>query len=536
MTRFFGDLNSLVRNEETRKGCNGILRVYLLTFEALASTIVPVYFESLDMPAVIPPRSLRFGRAPDVPDGNDIMDVPDELRIPLPLSSAGSEYGENEDARELSERPLSSEEHEPENERSVHVPGSIQDVGTEEDGPQRPPSISDQPIAPGNIPSTGNRTLEPVVIGEIVRTLRKEKFELERFHALEGRVHSLLGQCGIYQRLLPVHSHLYRLMVDRLVTDNVAAFVSLYSQVTELQQASSDTMHLRSNQGIPISSHRFDASQEHAHFWIQNMPAQFVTGVSRLICKIRTDPSFLADRIIKLSSSQLYDLTRPHKISITTKSIKQSPTGLARFDPRNHRKPHADPKDSRELLSAMQHDPLVLLIHGIFDVSSISGSKESCQQLDVWSTVCARTIADGKLGSDDLCITILNAFAASEPWILEPQLEILLLDLLRSGAFLFDSSRARSVDFTQPTELHDARLVTATSEFYARSLDRILNLITQGPPELPVPRRTLSLIQATLDKIADSGKKTKAKNFFISRWYIGTFISDAIIFPEVSAI
>ena len=496
---------------------------------------MPLYFESPEIPAVIPPETLCFGRVPDVPDGNDAMDIPDELRIPLPPSSACSEYGENEDAREPSERPPSSAEDKPKDRSPVYAPVSTQDVSMDEDGSQRSLSVGDQPITAGNMPSTGNEAIEPVPFRELVRTLCKEKFELERFHALEGRVHSLLGQCGIHQRLLPVHSHLYRLMVDRLMTDNTPAFVSLYSQIIELQQISNDTMHLRSNQGTPNWSHLFGSSQERALSWIQNMPAQLGTGITRLICKIRTDPGFLADRIIKLSSSQLYDLTRPHKVSITTESTTQTPTGLARFDLRNHRKPHANPKDSREQLSAMQHDPLVLLIHGIFDVSSISGYKESYQQLDVWSTVCAQTIADGKPGSDDFCIAVLNSIAASEPWRLEPQLEVLLLDLLRSGAFLFDRSRPRSVDFTQPTELHDARLAIATSEFYAKSLNRILNLITQGPPEVAVPRRSSSLIQAILDKIADPGKKTKAKNFFVTRWYIGTFISDAVIFPEVSA-
>ena len=507
----------------------------MLTYEALASTIVPLYFESPEMPAVIPPETLCFDRVPDVPDGNDAMGIPDELRIPLPSSSTCSEYGENDDAREPSERPPSSAEDKPEDGSPVYAPGSTQNASRNENDSQRPLSAGDQPITIGNVSSTGNEAVEPVSFGEIVRTLRREKFELERFHAFESRVHLLLGQCGIYQRLLPVHSHLYRLMVDRLMTDSTPAFASLYSQIIELQQISNDTMYLRSNQGTPVWSHRFASSQEHAYSWIQTMPPQLIPGITRLICKIRTDPRFLADRIAKLSSSQLYDLTRPHKISITTESITQTPTGLARFDLRKHRKPDANLKDSRELLPTMQHDPLVLLIHGIFDVSSISGSKESYQQLDVWSTVCAQTIADGKPGSDDFCITVLNSIATSEPWKLEPQLEILLLDLLRSGAFLFDQSRARSVDFTQPTESHDARIAIATSEFYAKSLDRILSLIAQGPPELAVPRRTLSLIQAILDKIADPGKKTKAKNFFVTRWYIGTFISDAVIFPEVSA-
>ena len=184
----------------------------------------------------------------------------------------------------------------------------------------------------------------------------------------------------------------------------------------------------------------------------------------------------------------------------------------------------------------MQHDPLSVLLHGTFATSSGPGSQESQRQLDIWATVCAQVIACGKTGSDEFCTAILNSFAALEPWTLEPQLELLLLDSLRSGAFILEGPQHQPVNFTQPAELHNAKIAVATSEFFAKNVERILELITQGPPYLGVPQHCLSLIRAILGKIADPGKRAKAKNFFVSRWYCTIFLSDAITYPEVSAI
>jgi hypothetical protein len=373
----------------------------------------------------------------------------------------------------------------------------------------------------------------PYPIDDLIQIMRKEAYETRRCQALKSRVDDLLGLSGANARLVPVQFHLYKCMVDCFRRDKKNAFASFYAQVELSRESSKPGRDVGA--ALPGAEDPRPVVHDPSNSWIHGLPSELASMTVDILGSLRTEPEFLAHRIARLSASQLADLTRPHRNVAAAESVLQPAVGLGRFDLRKiHRilpRTAENPKVSEDL----QKDALFLLLHGIFDTSSRRDLQESQRRCDVWSTTCAHVIMDGKPGSNDFCVAILDAFANFYPWSIKPRLEIFLLDLIRSGEFISDSEASQPVDFSQPAELQNARIAVATSEFFVNNLISLLNVLTAGQSSVGIPRGSLDLIRATLGKIADPEKRTRARDFFVSRWYCNSFISNALMYPEVGS-
>ena len=468
-------------------------------------------------------------------------DIPEESRIPLPPSVANSvhsgdleapkpEVGHIEEAikqdiwptEEVSSLAIVTDILEKE-------PSVQQDVGII-------PSSEEGPKSGQNSKQDEEEAEPPLLLSELLETIRRDKYETQRQDHLRSRVNQLLHECGTAGRSLSLHSQLYPRMARCVQDDRMTIFGSLYAQSPLVSRLESSNIPQPTLAG-PVRDIGLSANHPNAPIpWMHKLPSRSQRSIIEFLSSIRNDSSFLADRIAKLSSFQLNNLARPHRQQPVTDSVLRSSPSFSKLDPRSFHRHPARPSDRTPTSEELLRDPLFILIHCIFDLSSIMGSMEKFRQLDVWSSVCARVIEDGKPGSDDFCLSVVDAFAAFGRWALEPELETFLTELLDTGAFILEPEVNQMVNFKEPVEPHSTPFSVAVAEYFNRALQTLIHLLVGNLPSNYGPATGLDLIRATLDKVRDPEKRTKARNFFISRWYCASFLSNALLYPEASII
>ena len=495
-----------------------------LTREAIASTIVPLFFESPEMTSFSPPAQV------DQPS----VDLPDELRIPLPASVAGSEYGEDV------EMPVGTE-------ASAGQEGDLEGPDNTDQPPvtQKPDSerIDTTGVLFPMLKTDGyyskeeqkSRPLQALVppspLKELFQSMQIQAHEVCRFELLQNHIQGLIRYCGITGRLIPRQAHLYRLMVNSLKTDNSTSFASLYAQSVQSRYSCINSPKVaQSSSGSPSPLSRLRGPPLS---WIHTLPLAVQRGVLKLFHRIRSDPHFLAHRIADMSSLHLDKLTRLHRQVGDGESILQS-NGKHRSESSVFAFQFSKSKRKLEDLGDLASDPMFLLLHSVFDTSLGPQSQESRMRCNVWSTTCAHVIEMGKSGSDEFCMVVLDTFASMHPWPMTPQLEIFLMELMQSGASIIENQASQPLDFTRPEGTQDAAIVAIRSKFFDDALRDLLDILTERNPESGMPHEALDLIYATLRKIQTAEKKSKAKKFFI-RWYCTSFISNILKLPEVSS-
>ena len=499
----------------------------MLTSKALASTIKIVSpgnrWSTFTLPA-----AAAFQQEEDLSDG---------LNIALPPSSACSDSGyETTPGMEQDSTPLP-----PfgpvgprfEESRTLETgTGITEDIKPAEDA-SRDPSLDPQEVE-GHVDS--NVQPPPPPLEELIQMIRKDHYEEVCLQSLQHQAHDRLNRCALLRRCNQLQSHIYRLMIDQFRSENKAGFDVLYK----------DSINLRKSCPAGITSHfgmeDFQVSQksnpaDHPHLasWFHRVSTSTRSLISDLLQRLRSDPGFLTSRLTTLSYSQMCSLGQHHHRPAAAASMSQA-QNLVFGGPANawNREPPAQTPGSHDQVRAiLQQSPLSLLLHSFFDDTCDNGCLEYQRRIDVWSTACAQVIMDGKRGSDELCIHILDGFARSQTWSLKLQLESFLVELIQDGAFVLDSVGNQPVDFTKPAELSNARVAVATSEFFEKAIKTLIDLITWNPPHMSIPNEVLDLIRNVLGKIQSPEKRTKARNFFVSRWYCASFLSNALIYPEV---
>lgn len=464
-------------------------------------------------------------------------DLSDGLNIALPPSSACSDSGyETTLGMEQDSAPLPA--FGPVGPRSEESQSLETGTGITEDikpagEPSRDPSVNPQEVE-GHVHS--NVQLLPPPLKELIQMIRKDHYEEVCLQSLQCQVHEHLHRCALLRRCNQLQSHLYLQMIEQFRSENKAGFDVLYKESVKLRKSCpTDTILHFGMEDFQGGQKSNLGDQPHLASWFYRVSTSARSLIGDLLQRLRTDPGFLTSRLTTLSYSQMCALGQYHHRSAAAASMSQ----VQKFvfgGPANtwsREQPAQVPGSHDQVRSILRQSPLSLLLHSVFDDTCDSGCLEYQRRIDVWSTACAQVIIDGKRGSDELCMHILDGFARSQPWSLKLQLESCLVKLVQDGAFVLDSLGNQPVDFTKPTELSNARVAVATSEFFGKGVRTLIDLITCNPPHMSMPNEVLDLIRNVLGKIKSPEKRIKARNFFVSRWYCASFLSDALIYPEV---
>ena len=379
----------------------------------------------------------------------------------------------------------------------------------------------------------------PPPLEELIQMIRKDDYEEVSLQSLQHQVEECIHRCALLQRCNHLQSHLYYRMVDQFRSENKAGLDLLYKDSVKLRKSCSTGQPFHVGIDNFQGRHNFNpGDQPHLASWFHRVSTATRDVISDLLENLRTDPGFLASRLTALSPSQICALGQYHHRPVARASIFQVPKYVfgGSASPWNRDHPAQYPDGHCQERAFLPQSPLSIILHSLFDDTCDGRCLEHQRRIDVWSTACTQVIMDGKRGSDEFCMHILDGYARSRPWSLKLQLESCLVKLIQDGAFVLDSWGDQPVSFTKSAELSNARVAVATSEFFENAMRTLIDLITCNPPHMSMPNEILDLIRNVLGKIKSPEKRTKARNFFVSRWYFASFLSNALIYPEVRII
>lgn len=369
-------------------------------------------------------------------------------------------------------------------------------------------------------------------LAELAHLIRLQGYQEQRKTHSRVRLHRWLVSSALSARLVHCGELAYRTLVDNFRSDDKKSFATLYNAVNDVRNSCDATRRyallepdLEFGKTKSIKS---DKSPSFSTF-LNEVPSQILDDLLGFISEIRTNPDFLATRILSLSQQELASLTSFRQALDPIDSVMAM---QARGKAVGTQKPTAQgPSPVERLLSFQRHDPFAALIYTIFANSSGPDSAEDLRRTDAWATTCAKMIVDSKQGTEKFIKSVLDVFAGMREWPGKANLELYLMQVLQDGQFLLERAEEQSArPGTQPVTAKDT---IATDEFFDRAVKRLFEVVDDEPSAGGIPEGVLEIGNAILRKLDEAkGLRKGAQNFFVSRWLFSTFLLNAIIHPE----
>ena len=449
-------------------------------------------------------------------------DLPFELRMPLPPSRPCSDDGQ-EDIQ--CEEPTS-------------IAGSPLDSRTKKHSPQEPLTLPLAQFGKEQGFNEQERSL-PAVAPDSATSLStfralaaSERFNDDRMRLLRTKLEHLRLRCGLERTLLNTLAHAHRLMIDDFRSLDQHSFVRANDTCEDLTTKLGTVSRAFKDRNLdnvdePATGELFGPT------WLQLLPHAQQESLLNFLNRIRTDTGYLANCLCELSSTDLLALTSTYQSKYPIESVLPG-----YHSNKNHGRFSARSKDSgipflEDIHGLLQDNPLFTILHGLFDESFGPESGEHSQKVEILSTVCAKIMIGGKRGSDELVIAILDSISAPQTTGTQTKLEAYLLKVLQDGSSILEPP-LKSYEFSkQPLEIRNANVAIASSSFFERCSAELFALLAKELSQI-VPIGAIRFVQAILGKIEDPLLRTRAKKFIVSKWFFCTFISNLLMYPEVS--
>ncbi|KAL8998387.1 MAG: hypothetical protein Q9169_002515 [Polycauliona sp. 2 TL-2023] len=485
---------------------------------SLASTIVPIHSDASTFTSVTTSPM----------DFQDALDLPPDLKIPFPDSETPSRTRlDGVDMGGVERRTL------PDSNQDSELTGSSrqdQRGGTYAHPHGEPYSEDPEPVrysSDGGARSVSDE--RPYALAEVRDIIALKQYYQNRLSSQQCALENLTRTCGINGRLIPSLGHAHRAMADCFQNGDSTGFAKIYRTCENLMEA-------EATHPVEASTVDLEGPVEHTQAapmsWFERLPQDCQEGVINFLSDLRTDNNSLAHRLSSLSCSELMELLGRSHTSRRPQSIFQG-------QPQRSTVGHSRslPSQETELIlknfrNFHQGDPFFILFHGIFRAEGNERSKEQYLKNQIWSTACARIIADGRPGSDDFTTCTLDAFSDGSTWSLTPRLETYISQVLQAGAFLVDPASRESSDLKEPLEIRNANAVIAKSNFFDQALKDLLDLLLSFSPVSMLPAGLHTFISCTLGKIHNAEVRKRARNFIVSKWFVSSILAQALTNPE----
>ena len=455
----------------------------------------------------------------------DTDELPIELKIPLPASSACSDE-EGLGDKECSGRPQSPRNKSVAGAEDIHPKTGELGINTCGEGEFE-----------AKLGETGSTGAPNVSLEELAHFVDLEQYHRHRTGLCQTRRDQLSLSCGLDKRLISTLTIAYGNMIDQYKTDDQAGFAGLYDACEQLTLSCDMASRSVEHAPLGVGKNPTPVEDEKSRPYIQRLSNDHQEAILAFLTQIRTEPFFLSDRISNMSSTELTALTSSYHPAGIDYSVLQN---------HSHGKTQIYSRDSQMMKLSRRmdnlhrfhnEDPFFAMLHGVFDASAKPGSRECLRRTDIWSTVCAqnfvKAFTETRPGSDELAIATLDAFANFHDWPLKPKVETYLMRTLFEGSFLIDAPSRQPVEFSEPIEMHNAKAAIAEADFFENALTGLLDLLTKDGNGQAVPESALVFSHAVLRKIEDPKLRLRAKRYIVCSWYFATFISSILVYPEV---
>jgi hypothetical protein len=398
-------------------------------------------------------------------------------------------------------------------------------------------------------PSQGDSENDRTTLEELAHLVRLCKYQERKRSNTRIRLQRTLVSTALSARLTRCGDMAHRNLVDCFRGEDKRTFASLYNAVIDVRKSCDELrrfaimdpeMELLQSSGIgsteslpsPTGSiPGAGLATGSITPFLNDISAQARETFLNFLTQIRTNPDYVATRIVSLSSSELASLTSFHQGLEPIDSVlpyHNRPTGRG-TGTTTSRNPTQDRTAIERLLSFQRHDPLSALVYTCFANSAGPDSAEDKRRTAVWASTCARLISEQKSGVEPILTSVLNAWAAMRDWSGKSNMEWYLMKILEDGAFLLDraedqhGTRFNLSDWTAKDQI-------AAEEFYDRATDELFDII-DDEDGTGIPEGLIELGNEILKRL-DPKYVDSTRRWFIYKWLFSVWLLGVVIYPE----
>jgi len=371
-------------------------------------------------------------------------------------------------------------------------------------------------------------------LAELAHLIRLQGHQEQRKAHARVRLHRWLVSSALSARLVHCGELAYRTLVDNFRSDDKKGFATLYNAVNDVRNSCDATRRyallepdLEAAKSKPFKTEKALSFST----FLNEVPSKILDDLLDFLSEIRTNPDFLATRILSLTQQELASLTSFRQALDPIDSVMAM---QARGKAVGSQKPTLQgPSPVERLLSFQRHDPFAALIYTIFANSSGPDSAEDLRRTDVWATTCARLIMESRQGTEKFIKAVLDVWAGMREWPGKANLELYLMQVLQDGQFLLEKAEEQSARAGAQPVAPTTKDNIAADEYFDRAVKRLFEVVDDEPSAGGIPEGVLEIGNAILRKLDETKNLRKgAQNFFVSRWLFSTFLLNAIIHPE----
>ena len=346
-----------------------------------------------------------------------------------------------------------------------------------------------------------------------------QKYQKRRLHLLQAELRSVQLATARCSRLAKIAHSVHRTLAECIRSEDRPSFASLFAAFHEATDGCT---------AQPVEA----GNGQNNDSFLSGLPERHSGVIVEMMHQVRCNGDFIADRLATLTHREVLALLPDRASSRSNGSVLESSTG-------------AFSRASRQLgyIVDGQTDLLSSLTFGsaletmILSVSGMSRSPhhDDRRAMEVWSTVCARSIAERRPGSDKLVPAVLDLWASNDAWPGRSRLELWMQRAMQRGAFLLDRPSKQSFRMRiQVRPEVPAQEDIQAETFYAEAVGQLLDLLADQSGATVIPEPALRMCKAIWAKLPqDSGYQHGLPRFILTRWLFPTFVPDAITLPEV---
>jgi hypothetical protein len=374
-------------------------------------------------------------------------------------------------------------------------------------------------------------------LAELAHLIRLQGYQEQRKAHSRVRLHRWLVSSALSARLVHCGELAHRTLVDSFRSDDKKSFATLYNALNDVRNSCDATRRYALLEPdlefgkSKVAKH--DKVQSFSTF-INEVPSKIMDDLLVFISEVRTNPDFLATRILNLSQQELASLTSFRQALDPIDSVMAIQARGKNVGSAHKPSQPQGPSPVERLLSFQRHDPLSTLIYTVFANSSGPDSAEDLRRTDAFATTCAKLIMESRQGMEKFIKTVLDVWAGMREWPGKSNLELYLMQVLQEGQFLLekaDEQPARTAG-AQPVP-RSTKDTIAADDFFDKAVKNLFAVVDDEPSAGGIPEGVLEIGNAILRKLDESRNLRKgAQNFFVSRWLFSTFLLNAIIHPE----
>lgn len=391
-------------------------------------------------------------------------------------------------------------------------------------------SSADLYISPPPSSFLGNGT----TLQDLAKLVKHEAYRRHKRAQCRIRLHRSLISTALHARLIKVCKLSHALLVEQLKGDQKQEFARLYNAIIDVRNSAEMYRRYASLEQDYDPAKEKEAKEDDDKprelvSFLHDTPLQARDTILSFLSRLRSSPTFLANRLSKLSQQELDSLAKIHNPIDSSDSVIPN-RASARGSSSQARTP---PQSTVEnILTFRRNDALHIMIHSLFANPDGPDSQEEKMRIDVWSTACARLLTDGTKKTDQFLFAVLDTWANLREWPALSNFETCIMTLLQEGAFLLNAEETTNAKGQTVLSKNEF----AVEEFHTKGVRMLFEVLDDEPSAGGIPDGVLAFGKAVLDKIEDPKRKRNAEYTLLVKWFFGHYLKEAIVYPEVSGI